>query len=508
MDKTLPATDASASPETAGQAAQATRPGFVKKQQAGAAPASGAMQKTHGDPLGQQPFAAAIAATLCKPFGTGPLTIGLFGAPGSGKSSMIGRIAALLNADPAGKSFYQARFDAARYDESGTLHAGLAQEMAASVAASPGWKGLPALRLDIIRRDQGFRKPLILLGLFLLFLLSPKAWLPLLVLQKKIATSVAKGVVMGAWGVGNVVWGTLMYRYAYRIWNHPLSAGKKTFLRPEKYGTHLSQPAVVARDVDHLCAAALSAKRRMVVFVTGIERCTPQNARRALEAVRQLAVRPHVSVVLAADTESLAHHIGREELGRLVQVPVQMPTPDAGQVDAYVHEGLFGTPSGDTEVHAVPVLGRPHAVPVELAPNDAGHEADDFATAATSMGLNNPRRLERVKNGYRMLKRIYPDAALAEKADTRRTVLLTLFWQELLLGLPRQQSDALEATLWAKNGAAQGDGPVGDSGVVQAKIAASVAAEHLVGAFGRNGQADYHQFAAAVRSVLLPAGRD
>lgn len=151
----------------------------------------------------------------------------------------------------------------------------------------------------------------------------------------------------------------------------------------------------------NLLSEQLSARgRRLYVFVDHLDRCLPEEALAAFEALRLLCELPGMALVLAFDPRPL-ERAGRTRLGedspeevppspaslleRLVDVPFRLPPLNGGQIEALVQ-------------HWCAARGA-HAV---------GRTAPLIAAGASS----NPRRIKRVLVGLRLLEQFGLDREL------------------------------------------------------------------------------------------------
>lgn len=91
----------------------------------------------------------------------------------------------------------------------------------------------------------------------------------------------------------------------------------------------------------------LSIDRKLVVFVDNLDRCLPANAIATLEAMRLFLFLPRTAFVVAADEEMIRHAVSKhfsnpgdrhvsDYLDKLVQVPVRLPKLGLQEVRAYL----------------------------------------------------------------------------------------------------------------------------------------------------------------------------
>lgn len=104
--------------------------------------------------------------------------------------------------------------------------------------------------------------------------------------------------------------------------------------------------------------------RPLVVYIDNLDRCTPLNAIHTLEAIRLFLFLPNTAFVIAADEDMVRsavreYHKGATErhqtdyLDKLIQVPIKVPKPGALEVRAYLFMLLakdLGVDNNDLEI--------------------------------------------------------------------------------------------------------------------------------------------------------------
>jgi predicted KAP-like P-loop ATPase len=96
--------------------------------------------------------------------------------------------------------------------------------------------------------------------------------------------------------------------------------------------------------------------RRLVVFIDNLDRCLPRNAIHTLEAIRLFMFLPNTAFVVAADEDMIRHAVSEhfndpgdrlvtDYLDKLIQVPVYVPRPGVLEIRAYLTM-LIATRSG------------------------------------------------------------------------------------------------------------------------------------------------------------------
>jgi len=96
--------------------------------------------------------------------------------------------------------------------------------------------------------------------------------------------------------------------------------------------------------------------RKLVVFIDNLDRCLPANSIQTLEAIRLFMFLPNTAFVVAADEDMIRHAVSEhfhdpgdrlvtDYLDKLIQVPVYVPRPGVFEIRAYLTM-LIATRSG------------------------------------------------------------------------------------------------------------------------------------------------------------------
>jgi len=457
------------------------------------------------DQLGRERLVMAMAETFADPEQGTPITVGLFGDWGAGKSSAMDQLRRRLQADKWGR-FDIAWFNAWEYENTDNLAAGLAQETVKGLKA-PGWIERGETRLAFAIREHGWEfAKTISYTVAALLPAGVLAW-PLIA-----GASVAPGIATAAQlGGAGVVLGATIYvlQHVKRALEHPLATQLQTYLKLPNYGEHLGLTPVLKRHIRTLCRIRLLNWRRLVVFVDDLDRCKPDSIVTVFEAIRLVMDIPNVIVMIAIDPrialQAVARHfarvggdqrapedIARDYLGKIIQIPLRLARPGPAEVQNYIQGRLFAdlqdAPIDRTSPEWLRRLKEAEAGPQDLEerikagdwavldeppPSVDGRQGleetqgQQMPTQATSgmtegpmretlaecvhftklsndLEFNNPRQLLRLRNTYRLAKSLYP-----EESDWERLMEM-LFWQEFVhqwpLDVHRDCEDALRGT--------------------------------------------------------------
>lgn len=176
--------------------------------------------------------------------------------------------------------------------------------------------------------------------------------------------------------------------------------------------------------------------RTLVVFIDNLDRCLPANAIHTLEAVRLFLFLPNTAFVVAADEDMIRHAVSQhfnnptqrhiaDYLDKLIQMPIRVPRVGVQEVRAYLFLLLAGRGSVSAEdverlrsylIEKLRQSWKKDGVfTVEDVLNTLGPDADDALHQALEMAdrmapalahsagvLGNPRIVKRMLNVVRM----------------------------------------------------------------------------------------------------------
>jgi predicted KAP-like P-loop ATPase len=102
--------------------------------------------------------------------------------------------------------------------------------------------------------------------------------------------------------------------------------------------------------------------RTLVVFIDNLDRCLPANAIHTLEAVRLFLFMPNTAFVIGADEDMIRHAVARhfnepgerqvaDYLDKLIQIPIRVPRAGVEEVRAYLFLLLVGNVVQDKVAH-------------------------------------------------------------------------------------------------------------------------------------------------------------
>jgi KAP family P-loop domain len=292
------------------------------------------------DLLGFGAYADALAELLDHPATSTPLTVAITGPWGSGKTSLAKMVDARLRRWPKERGDPEhilCWFNAWLHDDAPNLGAAFAAEVARVAAHHrPLWQQvLRPLPTRMLPAAERWRRRLVLLVLCLLLLVLVVA------LQRRWADDAVGRLAeaLGYQGVAGiaavvllvvVLWGNLasIAQTAGRFLNDPAGEAAKGSVN------HVRSQL---RELVHQATDIRPSRRRLVIFVDDLERCTPPRAVEVCEKAYQLFGHRAVAVVLIADISSLAASAklkhgsadvpiyGERYLQKIVQIQFDLP---------------------------------------------------------------------------------------------------------------------------------------------------------------------------------------
>lgn len=352
-----------------------------------------------------------------------PVTVGIFGTWGTGKSTLLNLIESRLTQSDGSSEFIVVRFDAWLYQGFDDSRAALMEVIASTlIQASEETPHIFAKARRLLGRVNSMRA---------LGLLIEGGALAMGVPTFGLAT---KGVT----ALGDLVNGLADEEDVTAITDAGADAKKRatSLLNTEKQRTPPKEIAAFRLEFEDVLTAL---GKTLVVFVDNLDRCLPKQTIHTLEALRLFLFMGHTAFVVAADEDMVRHSVSEyfrdpgerhvtDYLDKLIQVPVRVPRLGTQEVRAYLFL-LFASAGGvdpksiedlrqgleqnlmkawedepiSTE-QALAFLGRNPSPEVTLGFGIADRMAPMLANSILVQG--NPRIVKRMLNVVRMRSRV------------------------------------------------------------------------------------------------------
>jgi predicted KAP-like P-loop ATPase len=279
---------------------------------------------------------AQTAAQLIKDSGSIPLSIGVSGSWGTGKSSLVKMIGKKLKEDQGSGSFVFLEFNAWLYQGFDDARMALLQSVA------------DCLTEEAERRETGIEK--------VKNFAKRVNWLKIGKILAPAATgAVLGGAIAGPFGaILGAVNGLVQKGQGATEDDYKKVADACGEFSPTLSGlVGAKAETSLPKEIDALRKAFEAALEEMninlVVLVDDLDRCLPDTAIATLEAMRLLLLLPRTAFIIAADEEmirqAVRHHFGQIEISdelvtsyfdKLIQIPLRVPRLGHAEVKGYL----------------------------------------------------------------------------------------------------------------------------------------------------------------------------
>ncbi|MBE7550465.1 MAG: hypothetical protein HS126_05245 [Anaerolineales bacterium] len=261
-------------------------------------------QPTVDDALGYQKASEALANIIIDENTDTPLTIGVFGEWGVGKTSFLKMIEERIPSE----KYSTVWFDPWRYDEKQVIQAALIQTILA--------------KIDQTTTDEGFRRQIIELSAKFLALIAAKV--------TEVATS---GLVK-----------------PIELFNEAKQIIKPGFEEIRSWNE-------IDRTFERVVNIHVGKEGRLIIFIDDLDRCMPENAIQVLEAIKLFLAQKNCVFVLGVDKQGIENAIslryrdnpqmsGVRYLEKIIQIPFFLPQPDPDNIKVFTQSFL-----GETTVY-------------------------------------------------------------------------------------------------------------------------------------------------------------
>lgn len=456
------------------------------------------------DQLGFQSYVDAFADLIMSPHTQPPLTIGIFGSWGMGKSFLLEHIEREIEArQPAGAEVvprvHVVHFNAWEYSATEVVWPGLVRKIVTRLDELHTWPKRKRLgtrvRWNLNRQWRRLGRELIAAAL---------------VVGGAFAVAVAKG----AGSVAAAIAGTAAFLSVggvLKAAKDPVAQWVTALFADSDYGHQLGVMEEIKHDLETLeqrlhatdAEGNDTVTGRILVLIDDLDRCEPAKAVEVLQAVNLLLNFPSFVVCLGIDarivTGAIERHYdgllgkagasGYEYLDKIVQIPFRIPEPGRDEVVTFV-SGQLGNPARPAAEEEPPTALAPAAVEPEPAgdgedapardppdPDPAPPPAEAIAsedavpfTWAEQQAFElladqlrpNPRHLKRIVNVYRLVRALAraerETTILEQPAATIRWLVMWSQWPYASLAMVERFDAMLEE--WG--GTIPDDAPAGD----------------------------------------------
>lgn len=277
-----------------------------------------------------------------------PISIGIFGDWGAGKSTILKLTESELNKQS--KNYIHINFDAWLYQGYDDARAALLETIAdALIKETENNEGL----LEKAKSFAGRVNKIRALGLAV-DIGAAAFGVPTAGAVGKLSGHVEDTVSSDDVDVGKAIDDGAEYLKEFKGETKGILNKKEIKSPPQEITAFRNEYSQLLKDID----------RPLVVYIDNLDRCTPLNAIHTLEAIRLFLFLPNTAFVIAADEDMIRsavreYHKGANErhqtdyLDKLIQVPIKVPKPGALEVRAYLFMLLakdIGIDEGNLEI--------------------------------------------------------------------------------------------------------------------------------------------------------------
>ncbi len=348
------------------------------------------------DTLNRGALVNGLAGILCDDEHTHPLTIGLMGHWGSGKTQVLELLKKALKFRDCKQPFLFGEFNAWAYEHAKSSQAAMAHEVISALTCcdrlqpvgtnSKWYKRLTCSMLNLFRQlvwiaggrvriiyafamQNHFSKVLKSICWFVLLVLAT-SWLAANGLSQNQLPDFSKPLTSGAL----VALLASLWQFPKQlrdIISQPMTKEFLTYIKLPDYASHIGGIAEMQKDIrlmakirlgfmedkchDHL--GKVLPQRRLLFVVDDLDRCSPKGIVKTFEAIRLVLQIPHVTVIVAVDQRialaALALHykdiepyhtlqdaraIARDYLAKIIQLPVVLGDGDDESLSGFLSD--------------------------------------------------------------------------------------------------------------------------------------------------------------------------
>jgi len=348
------------------------------------------------DTLNRGALVNGLASILCDEEHTHPLTIGLMGNWGSGKSQVLALLKKELKDRGCTQPFLFGEFNAWAYEHAKSSQAAMAHEVISALTSHDKFQSVEkksglGTRLkqsasNLFRQfgwvvsgrfrvvygfavTKHLNKVLLSIGWLSLFVIA-SAWLARQGISQNQIPDFSKPLTSGALiAIMASLW-QLPKQLRYII-SQPMTKELLTYIKLPNYAPHIGEIAEMQKDIRLIAKIRLGFEdeachdyfgkfykpRRLLFVVDDLDRCSPQGIVKTFEAIRLVLHIPHVTVVVAVDQRialaALALHykgiepyhtlqdaraIARDYLAKVIQLPIVVSDGDNESLTEFLSE--------------------------------------------------------------------------------------------------------------------------------------------------------------------------
>lgn len=358
-----------------------------------------------------------------------PVSVGVFGTWGTGKSTLLNLVEAGLSTDGRKDQFIVVRFDAWLYQGFDDARAALMEVIATTLLeAAEDDEGVLKKAKSLLGRVNKMRA----LGLAAEAVALAHGLPTMGLLSKGFA---AVGDIFSGNGDADDV-------EAARELATKAKEKAEGLLEPEKRRTPPKEIAAFHEEFEEVLHGL---GKTLVVFVDNLDRCLPPQTIHTLEALRLFLFMDHTAFVVAADEDMVRHSVSTffndpddrhvtDYLDKLIQVPVRVPAVGVQETRAYLYM-LFASADPEVSPERLEVLRarlednlrrawKDEPISTEVAIRELGSSSADLALAFGIADRMAPMLVnsDQVRGNPRIVKRMLNVVRMRAKIAKRRSM--------------------------------------------------------------------------------------
>lgn len=327
------------------------------------------------DALGFADYAKVFAEIVSSKDIRPPLTIGIYGGWGSGKSFLLSQIKSEINASDdtdehrglwrkiislpkrllrwmgrslrlSSRNVVTIDFNAWSYNASDVLWAGLVKQIFETIESQLGWYGgIVTLRRNLQKEWRRFARRLLYIIIFAIVV-----GIVLIVILLQFDQTELERIIPILASVASMPLLLELGRQLVSLATTPQSQQISAFMSSDNYDKERGLMARIYEDMDAL-VSALPKHIRLAIFIDDLDRCKPERAIEVLEAINLLLSFDIFIVFLAIDTRIIASVIetaydesleranvsGYEYLDKIIQIPFAIPHARPNELVDYLN---------------------------------------------------------------------------------------------------------------------------------------------------------------------------
>lgn len=314
------------------------------------------------DQLGFVHYVEAFARLITAPDTTPPLTIGIYGAWGMGKSFLLKHIVNRvknLPLQPDHPRIHAVEFNAWEYSAVDKIWPALVRRIMEQILSAVRWRfrGHRSMARFVHRIWHQLSTGYLIFAIGVSFFAA--------LIAKDLTNDKIK---VGLWSLAGLFTLAPLAKSAFEFSSSSLSRRIGTLLHGSDYGGYTELMAEIRSDLAFLSHCLRRDQGRALIIIDDLDRCEPQKAVEVLQAINLLLTLDNFLVLLGIDARIITQSIegyykgmlgaaggsGYEYLDKIVQLPFRIPPPRPEDVSKFL-EKLLG---GSVDQAELPVNGQ------------------------------------------------------------------------------------------------------------------------------------------------------